>query len=188
MSDNSNHHAVNGHQETLGDLQTVRLICQPGRPVFEQGAPSSQAFYVEEGRLEVVMEEDGYEIRLAEIGPGEIFGEMGVLEEEARFASVRAIEKSVVLAIPKTEMEAKIAKIDDKIVTSLIEILISRLRSAGRGQLHYYKNLASFQNKMGGIMAKAGNGIDAHRRKEFSNEISPLLDQMDAILDKYKKP
>ena len=40
---------------------------------------------------------------------------------------------------------------------------------------------------MAGLMEKADRGIDQQRRNEFAEEITPLLDQVEAVLDKYRK-
>jgi CRP/FNR family transcriptional regulator, cyclic AMP receptor protein len=164
----------------------THLVCNKGQAIFEQGMPAHQAFYVEEGRVEVTVEEDGHIIKLAEIGPGEIFGEMGVLEQEARMATVRAIEKSIVAIISKVELEERIKNIDDPVVQSLIGILLSRVRSANRGQVKHYKDLADFQNRIAGLMRNANEGIDATKRDAFRAEILPLLDKIEAVLTKYR--
>ena len=163
-----------------------RLICQPGRPVFEQGAPAHQAFYVEEGRVEVTVKEDGHVVRLAEIGPGEIFGEMGVLEKEMRMATITAMEKCVLTIISRRDLEDRIAAIDVEIVRSLISVLIRRLRESSREQVRYYRELAVFQDRLAGLMADAGAKIDPARRKAFSAEIMPLMREMEQVLEKYK--
>src|SRR3712207_3010864 len=62
------------------------LKVDAGRHLAEQGEYAYELFVIEDGRAEVV--KDGQKI--AELGPGEFFGEMGVLEGAQRNATVTA--------------------------------------------------------------------------------------------------
>jgi len=170
-----------------GIMSLARMTCMPGQTVCAQGTPSHQAFYIEEGTVEVVIQEDGHSVKLAEIGAGEVFGEMGVLEREMRMATVKAVERSVISVMSRAELEARIARVDDPVVSALINGLAKRLRATSASQVRYYKNLAAFQDRILGLMGKANDGIDKSRREEFAAEIGPLLDKVEAILDKYRK-
>ena len=163
-----------------------QVVCVRGKNVFEQGAPSHEAYYVENGRLAVTIEEDGHNVKLAEIGPGEIFGEMGILEKEVRMATVTAVQSTTLTVISREDLEGRIEKIDDKYVRSLILTLIKRLRTAGREQVRHYKNLASFQSRMASLSEKADTVVSPHEREIFTAEVLPLLDQLDEVLEKYR--
>lgn len=170
-----------------GVMPLARMTCMAGQTVCAQGTPANQAFYIESGGVEVVIDEDGHSVKLAEIGPGEVFGEMGVLEREMRMATVRTTEKSVISVMSRDELEMRIARVDDPVVSALINGLAKRLRATSAGQVRYYKNLAAFQDRIAGLMNKANDGIDKARRDEFAAEIGPLLDRVEAVLDKYRK-
>lgn len=170
-----------------GTMPATRMTCMAGQTVFEQGTPANQAFFIEDGLVEVIMEEDGHSVKLAEIGPGEVFGEMGVMERESRMATVRAIEKSTITVMTRDELEERIDNIGDPVISALINGFAKRLRATSVGKVEYYKNLAEFQNRVAGLMDKANQGIDSSKRKEFADEITPLLDQVEATLDKYKE-
>lgn len=163
------------------------LHCSAGREIFAQGTPSNHAFLVEKGELEVLIEADGHTVKLAEIGPGEIFGEMGVLEKEVRMASVRAVTPVTVRAIDRSDIENRIERLEDPVIKALIEGFAKRLRNTSADTVKHFKNLAAFQGRMAGLMEKADRGIDQQRRNEFAEEITPLLDQVEAVLDKYRK-
>lgn len=170
-----------------GVMPSTRMTCMAGQVICEQGTPSNQAFFIESGLAEVILEEDGHSVKLAEIQPGEVFGEMGVLERELRMATVRAVEKSVISVMTRDELEARIDRINDPVVSALINGFARRLRATSVGQVKYYKNLAAFQDRVAGLMDKANKGIDGAKRDEFAAEIAPLLDQVEAVLDKYRE-
>ncbi len=171
-----------------GVMPPTGMTCSAGQVIFEQGTPANQAFFIESGTVEVLIERDGHCIKLAEIGPGEVFGEMGVLEREARSASVRAVDKCRIYVMTREEMEKRLERVEDPVVAALINSFAKRLRATSIGNIKYYKNLAEFQNRVAGLMDLADQGIDADRRTAFAAEITPLLDEVEAMLHKYRKP
>lgn len=163
-----------------------QLICNAGRSVFEQGTPAHQVFFIEEGHVSVTVNEDGENIRLAELGPGDIFGEMSIIEDQLRMASVTAIDDCVITVISRKDLEERLAAVDDQFVRALIDSLSRRLRDTTKGQIRYYRDLATFQDHIGGLMRKANEGIDQSRREDFAREVVPLLEAIESILDKYR--
>ena len=91
----------------------IELLCQEasevrlaaGETLFEEGAPGDQAYVIQEGQLEVLKESSGRGVLLAVREPGEVIGEMALLEETARMASVRARTDSVLIAITKEQLD-----------------------------------------------------------------------------------
>lgn len=163
------------------------ILCDRGQKIIKQGTPAFEAYYMEEGRAEVVAEEDGEKIVLSEIGPGEIFGEMGIIDQEPRSASVVALEKCKLTVISKEDLLSRIDNVPDKFVQSLLTFLARRLRDSNVMQVERQKNMSSLQNRLVGIMEKVEHGIEPSERKAFSEEVSPILEKLEAVLDKYRK-
>ena len=55
------------------------------------------------GRVEILKAAQGGQIRLAILGPGDVLGEMGLLEDRPRSASARTLDKVTVDAIAREE-------------------------------------------------------------------------------------
>lgn len=164
-----------------------QMICVKGKVLFEQGAPSHEAYFVEKGRVSVSITEDSQTMKLAEIGEGEMFGEMGVLDSETRMATVTALENTTLTVITTEDLKRRIGETEDKYIRSLLLTLIRRLRASGKEQVRHYKNLVQFQNRIAGLADKAGSVGEAIDREGFAAEVTPLLDQLDKVLDKYRK-
>lgn len=164
----------------------TQMVINAGRNIFEQGSPSFQAFYIDEGRVAVTTRDGPHTITLAELGPGEIFGEMGVLQNEMRMATVTALETTTVSVLKRDELEARINSIEDKFVRSLITVLIKRLRAANQGQMNYYRSMAELQNHLMGLAQGVDSGIDSSKRDQFTQEIMPLMAEMEKIVRKYR--
>ena len=70
-------------------LQTVQV--GPGDVIVRQGAPADKFFIIVDGEVEVVHEQDGATKRLATLTAGQFFGEMAILRDSPRMATVRAL-------------------------------------------------------------------------------------------------
>lgn len=76
-----------------------------GHEIVRQGDPGNEAFVVARGRLRVVRNEGVDETQLALLGPGAIFGEMALISECPRSASVVALEPAQLLVLARDELE-----------------------------------------------------------------------------------
>ena len=98
--------------------------------VFHEGDPGDACFIVRTGSCRVTREHpDGRAITLANLGPGAIFGELAMLDGEARSASVEATEDTDLLALPASDMRALIRE-HPQMAEKLVVALTRRLREA----------------------------------------------------------
>ena len=87
---------------------------EPGEEVFHQGDLGDRIYIMISGKSRVlVTDHDGNEKTLAELGPGEYFGEMALLNKTTRGASVRCIEPMDVLCLRKQEFGALATHLPD---------------------------------------------------------------------------
>jgi CRP/FNR family transcriptional regulator, cyclic AMP receptor protein len=102
-----------------------------GEIIFAQGAEVDGIYSVQSGRVSVFKTkptpQGPVDIELAQLGPGSMFGEMGMLDRTTRDASVKAVEFTEVLIITMDMFENQMALLPPWIV-NFIKILISRLR------------------------------------------------------------
>jgi ferredoxin-NADP reductase/CRP-like cAMP-binding protein len=75
-----------------------------GEYVFKQDSPSDRTYFVLSGRAELRREKDGQLQSLGELGPGQVFGELGVVQGKARAASVLAKGELHTLAIDAAQL------------------------------------------------------------------------------------
>ena len=68
----------------------------PGTLIVGEGQPGTVAYIIETGCVEISCLHGGKRVVLAQLGPGELFGEMALIDEQVRSASARAIEPTVV--------------------------------------------------------------------------------------------
>ncbi|MEO1055994.1 MAG: cyclic nucleotide-binding domain-containing protein [Actinomycetota bacterium] len=82
-----------------------------GEVLFRQGDPADAAYFVVNGRLAVSAHDadDGTETVLAEVGRGDVVGEIGLLDDAPRSATVRATRDSTVAAFSAAAFEELVA-------------------------------------------------------------------------------
>jgi CRP/FNR family transcriptional regulator len=90
--------------ERIADLAVPRAF-EPGQVVFREGDASDTCYIVRSGRARAVREHSGGRtITLATFGPGDIFGELALFEDERRSATIEAIEATSVVAVLGPDM------------------------------------------------------------------------------------
>jgi CRP/FNR family cyclic AMP-dependent transcriptional regulator len=111
---------------------TVRRSAARGSAIMREGDPVDSLYIVISGRLKVMMgEADGKETILSIIGPGEFFGEMGLIDDNPRSASVVAIEPCELLAVSKRAFRKCLVENAD-LAMAVMRVLVRRLREADR--------------------------------------------------------
>jgi CRP/FNR family transcriptional regulator, cyclic AMP receptor protein len=103
-------------------------IFNPGEVVFEAGSPSNCAYLIEEGTFEVSKMNKGIRQVLGLLKEKDIFGEMGIIDNQPRSATVTAIEKSKVSVISQDCFHS-LEKTDPKALMPLLRVLSARIRS-----------------------------------------------------------
>ena len=101
-----------------------------GTRVFHEGDSSDACYIVKEGSFRVTREHsDGRAITLATLGPGEIFGELAMLDGDSRSASAEALTDGELLALPANDVRSLLAR-HPEIALKLVAGLVRRLRAA----------------------------------------------------------
>jgi CRP-like cAMP-binding protein len=115
------------------DLERISEFAVPrnfeaGQVVFREGDASDTCYIVRSGHARAVREHgDGRTITLARFGPGDIFGELAMFEDERRSATVEAIEPTGVVAVLGPDMRRLMGE-HPQIATRLVVALGRRLR------------------------------------------------------------
>ena len=116
------------HRRLRWRAELYLLKLGPKDYLFRQGDLPTSAFLIEEGHVEVVLERDGGDRVLAVRGPGDIIGEMAIVDRVPRSASVRALEGCVVLPITAAQLERRMANADP-IMRMVLSVVLDRFRA-----------------------------------------------------------
>jgi len=121
-------------ESELQRLSQVAMRRRAGRneQVVRAGEDAESLIVLLTSRAKVTnFDEEGREIILAWLGPGEFFGEMGLIDGSPRSASVVAVEPCELLTIGKTEFQRCMQE-NFQVAQKLMQILVGRLREADR--------------------------------------------------------
>src|SRR5919198_3427993 len=116
-----------------GDLDRISRVAVPrsfpaGVRVFHEGDRSDACYLVRSGDLRVTREHpDGRAIALATLGPGDIFGELAMLDGQARSASVETLSDCSLLALGAADFRRLLGE-HSQISVKLVAALTRRLR------------------------------------------------------------
>lgn len=109
----------------------LRKMLTAGDCLFREGDPPTSAFLIEEGAIEVRamrMGDPQHAMVLARLGPGELLGEMSVVDQSKRTATAVALVDSVLLVIDSEQIKDRLADADP-IVRMLLDGQMKRYRS-----------------------------------------------------------
>ncbi len=121
-------------EDQLRTLVTLvsRRNAPRGSVIMREGDPVDSLYIVVSGRLKVMMgESDGKEVILGILGPGEFFGEMGLIDDRPRSATVIAIEPCVLLSVTKHAFKKCLLE-NYEVAMTVLRVLVRRLREADR--------------------------------------------------------
>jgi len=145
--------------ETLAppDLERVAQVAVPRRfaahqVIFREGDASDTCYVVESGHARAMREHaDGRTIALAHFGPGDIFGELAMFDDEKRSATVEAIEEVEAIAILGADMRRLLREHAD-ISYKLVIALGRRLRQTNERLAR--QSFQTVQSRVASVLAQ----------------------------------
>ncbi len=81
-----------------------------GEVIVRQGAPADKFFIIVDGEAEVIREEDGSSRRIATLSRGEFFGEIAILRDMPRVATVRAVTPTTLFTMERDAFRSLVAQ------------------------------------------------------------------------------
>ena len=106
---------------------SLRKNLSKGEIIFHEGNPSSNAYIVGLGSIEIVENTENGQKVMGVLGENEIFGEMGLIDGLPRSATARALEDSVVYVLTPQTFDTMVQE-NPEALLPILKILISRLR------------------------------------------------------------
>jgi CRP-like cAMP-binding protein len=162
--------------EALADRDLARIAqlavpraFRPGQVVFREGDASDTCYVVHRGHARAIREHpDGRTITLAHFGPGDIFGELAMFDDERRSATVEALDDLHVVAILGPDFR-RLLNEHQELSAQLVIALGRRLREANERLTR--QSFQTVQSRVATVLADLVTGA----RKEGAGEHDVLV-------------
>ncbi|TNF97571.1 MAG: EAL domain-containing protein [Gammaproteobacteria bacterium] len=105
-----------------------RLVFNSGAIIFQEGEPGECAYLIESGEVEISIQKDGTQTNIALLGPGDLFGELALIDNKSRTASARAASDTELTVINRDFFDRVLEGIDPTI-KYVLRLIIKRFRS-----------------------------------------------------------
>jgi CRP/FNR family transcriptional regulator, cyclic AMP receptor protein len=152
-----------------GELERIAQVAIPrsfpkGARVFHEGDRSDACYVIREGEVRVTREHsDGRAIALATLGPGELVGELAMLDGGVRSASVEALTDVELLAVAATDMKGLLER-NAEITTKLVVALAQRLRETNERISR--QSFQTVPSRVAGVLSQLVSADSAEQGRE----------------------
>ncbi|MEI2702683.1 MAG: Crp/Fnr family transcriptional regulator [Baekduia sp.] len=148
---------------------TVMRTFEPGTVIFREGDASDTCYIIGSGHARAVRENsDGRAITLAHFGPGDIFGELAMFDDESRSATVETMDDVEAIAILGADMRRLMRRHPD-LAVRLVVGLGRRLREANERLSR--QSFQTVQSRVAGVLMK----LVAKAQEEGAPETGVLI-------------
>ena len=168
-------------QTDLGRIanMTRRYVFQKGDVIIREGEPDKRLFVIVDGEVEVIKDLGGKnERRVRNLGPCSYFGEMALIDDLVRSASILAKEDIQVLCLDGWDLRQEIEKYPT-LATELLQMLSKRIRAIEKSMFNTLGAFLPICSNCKKIRENDGSWtpmeeyVEDHSESEFSHSICP---------------
>lgn len=172
-----------GSTEPEGSLDGENhILVNEGEVIFREGERGCSAFLIERGEVEISVQRNSENVKLARRGPGEVFGEMAIIDDQPRSATVTAVRPCQLLMITRDQLVNRIEQ-TDPVLRMCLRVILQRFRTTLlRLQVMDHDELPPMQDRPHGDDLNAQQHHDAVREIKLEEEIRQAIRQEDFVL------
>ena len=141
-------------------IASEQLHAIPGEVIIEEGSKSDGLYVVTGGELEVTKTSGGRSISVARVGAGEVLGEISLLDDVPRIATVTAITDVQYIKVPSDTFGELLE--NPNLVLRMLRTVTSRLRET-EGLVRSEERMAGLGRMAAGLMHELNNPMAAIR-------------------------
>lgn len=143
------------------------LKFKPGQTIFSEGDEGDCAYIVQSGTVKVIKAgSTGKEVVIAKVTKGGIIGEMAVVEQAPRFATVKAVDDVKLMVVSRESFLKRLSGLD-RFTNVLLQTLIGRLKTQSQKTVELAVRHAEQITKAGGGPKPAVTLGGQHGQREY---------------------
>lgn len=150
-----------------------QIVIHEGETIIEEGSDSEEMYVVIDGELVVTKHSAEREVELGRINPGDVVGEIALLDEAPRTATVSALRDTNAIRVPVSAFEDLLS--DPRVVRRMFRTVTSRLRGI-EDTLRHEERMAALGKMAAQLMHELNNPAAAVART--SQELARLQGEL----------
>lgn len=152
-----------------------RRFVPEGTLIMRQGEEGNCAYLLQSGTVRVYTENAGKRVDLAKLTAGEIFGEMALIFDEKRSASVKAVEDCNLIILTRQTLKQKLER-SDPTVRAIVTMLTQRIITANNEVVNKKSDVQDMIDTTKTIYQNVLSGLPRSQQRTFQNGVLPKLD------------
>lgn len=172
-------------KETNRDTQILeRRFAPAGTVVMRQGEKGTNAYLIQSGKVTVTTENNGKQVALAKLGTGQIFGEMSLVFDEPRTATVMADEDCNLIIITRQTLQGKLNK-SDPTIRAIVPMLLKRIVSANNMMLRQSDDMNDLRDTVLTIYQNIHSSLPGTQKRSLEISVRPKLEEFLGTLREF---
>ncbi len=154
-----------------------RRVYPAGKMIVREGEEGAAAYLLQSGSVRVFScDENGHEVEFAKLGSGQIFGEMALVYDTPRTASVQSVEDCSVIVITRTTFQEKLTRTDPTI-RAIVEMLARRIIDTNNAMTTRKETLEDLMEAARAMYENALVALPRTQQRMFQNAVLPKLEE-----------
>ncbi len=162
-----------------------RRFVPEGSVIMKEGEAGSSAFLIQSGAVKVYAGGAGKRVELATMGIGQIFGEMSLVFEEPRSATVEAIEDCNLIVITRDTLQQKLDK-SDPTIRAIVPMLLKRIIQSNNVLLNKQTTMDALVETVNTVYQNIHTTLPLAQKKSLENIVLPKLQEFLAAIKSFK--
>lgn len=156
-----------------------------GEVIIHQGEMGVSAFLIQSGDVVVFTESDGKRVELARMGAGQIIGDMALVVDAPRSASVQALTDCNLIVITRDVLNEKLQK-SDPTIRALVQMLMKRIALNNKALLRKGGDLNDMADVVRVIYQELHSSLPAQQKKSLETALVPPMDAFLAAIKDFR--
>lgn len=159
-----------------GPVVLERRFVPENTLIMRQGEPGNSAYLIQSGRVSVYTQHEGKTIELAKLEAGQIFGEMALIFDETRSASVKSLEDCTLIVLTRQSFKQKLER-SDPTIRAIVQMLTQRVSSANKSVINKKADMEELQTTVRQMYDNVLATLPRTQQRTFQNAVQPKLDE-----------